>query len=98
MSEDELRKRILARRARFVAASLVAGIAASEACSSPQPCLFPTGGYPPGTEDAEAPLPVLPDATGPVRDAGDEPSDSSSDVGAAASDASDATGPDATSD
>lgn len=42
MSEDELKRRILGRRARFIAAALAsAGIGAAPACGTPQVCLFP---------------------------------------------------------
>jgi len=69
MSNDELKKRILGRRARFIAAALTsAGIGVAPACggdSTPQVCLTPTQSD--GGSDADAtPQPCLfvqPDAS-----------------------------------
>ena len=63
---DEARKRILARRARFVAAAIASlGVAS---CDKPQPCLSVTAIPPPSTSTKEAPEAVdasAPDTTAP---------------------------------
>lgn len=65
--DDEARRIILARRARFVAAALAgAGIASASCESSPQPCLEP--GAPGGQYNAEPAA------------AGEAPSDAGTDV------------------
>jgi hypothetical protein len=84
MSEEELRLRILARRARFVAASLAMGAVAVEACSSPQACLFPIdAGRLPDVDapslDVDASVLDLPDASEIPDAAADAPGDAGAD-------------------
>ncbi len=56
MSDDETRKLILARRAKFVAAAIASvGIACGKTGADPQPCLSP----PPMEQDATTPQPCL---------------------------------------
>lgn len=66
MKDDEARKKILARRAAFVAAAL-ATVAGADACS-PQPCLEPPRAPPgDGGADTEQPLVESPDAQPPFQ-------------------------------
>ena len=83
MSSDELKKRILSRRARFIAAALAgAGIGAAPACGTAQACLFPAGGgFDSGVDaDDEAPPQIC--LTAPQPDAGAD-ADAASDADAA---------------
>lgn len=81
MSNDELKKRILSRRARFIAAALTsAGLGVAPACGGdtvPQVCLTPTQSDGGSDADADAaPQPCL----APMQDSG---GDATSDADAA---------------
>lgn len=68
---DESRKKILARRASFVAAALASVACGKDAAERPEPCLSVPYHHDP---DAEPPRPCLsvaiPDPSAPVPDAG----------------------------
>lgn len=72
---DPLHRRILARRAIFIAASM-GSAAALDACSQAQVCLFPTGGLDAATLDDGGSVPTLNDGAAPLVDATNDASDS----------------------